>query len=147
MIWLLFIAALVAGAAIPVQAGINSQLTRWTGHAVMSTLISFSIGTLALLAHTVAIRLPWPAVSTLSQAPWWAWAGGLLGAFFVAAATALAPKLGASVLFALLIGGQMLASLALDHYGLIGFSRHPLNLWRILGAVLLVIGVTLIRRF
>ncbi len=74
------------------------------------------------------------------------YAGGLLGAVYVVGVIALAPRLGALLTFALVIAGQLLASLLLDHLGLL-YPRHPVNLPRLLGALLLLAGVVLIRRY
>ncbi|HVG17701.1 MAG TPA: DMT family transporter [Blastocatellia bacterium] len=139
--------ALIAGAFIPVQTGVNSQLSRWVGHPVLASLVSFLVGTAALLAYTLILRIPLPAPNSLNQSPWWVWTGGLLGAFFVTASVIVAPRLGAAITVALIIAGQLLVALALDHFGLLGFPERPLNGWRVLGAILLVIGVALIRRF
>ncbi|HKG23450.1 MAG TPA: DMT family transporter [Blastocatellia bacterium] len=139
--------ALIAGAFIPVQTGVNSQLSRWVGHPVLASLVSFLVGTAALLAYTLTLRIPLPAPNSLNQSPWWVWTGGLLGAFFVTASIIVAPRLGAAITVALIIAGQLLVALALDHFGLLGFPERPLNGWRVLGAILLVIGVALIRRF
>ena len=125
----------------------NSQLSRWVGHPVLASLVSFLVGTAALLAYTLTLRIPLPAPNSLNQSPWWVWTGGLLGAFFVTASIIVAPRLGAAITVALIIAGQLLVALALDHFGLLGFPERPLNGWRVLGAILLVIGVALIRRF
>ena len=74
------------------------------------------------------------------------WMGGLFGATYVAASALLAPRLGSAPLLALLVGGQLLMSLVLDHYGWVGFAAHEMNVWRVVGAVLLVAGVVLIVR-
>lgn len=117
------------------------------GHPVLASLVSFLVGTAALLAYTLILRIPLPAPNSLNQSPWWVWTGGLLGAFFVTASVIVAPRLGAAITVALIIAGQLLVALALDHFGLLGFPERPLNGWRVLGAILLVIGVALIRRF
>jgi len=130
-----------------VQTGVNSQLSRWMGHPILASLVSFVAGTIALLAYSLILRLPLPPAHSLSQSPWWVWTGGLLGAFFVTASIIVAPRLGAAISITLIIAGQLLVALALDHFGLLGFQERPLNAWRVLGAVLLVIGVALIRRF
>jgi transporter family-2 protein len=83
----------------------------------------------------------------MSRHPWWIWTGGLLGAFLVASTVVLAPRLGAASMIALIVAGQMTASVALDHFGWLGYQLHPLNGMRILGVFLLVGGVTLIRWF
>jgi transporter family-2 protein len=144
MIWALL--ALLAGAMLPIQAGVNAELARIVGHPVRSALVSFAVGTGALLFLAFALTSPsWPW-SRMLQAPWWVYVGGLLGAVYVVGVIALAPRLGALLAFVLVIAGQLLASLLLDHFGLL-YPRHPVNLPRLLGAVLLLLGVLLIRRY
>ncbi len=145
MKWLSLILAFSAGAVLPLQAGINSQLRTYAGSPLIATFISFLVGTLLLFAMALALRLPWPSVSVLAQAPWWAWLGGLLGAILVFLAIVLAEELGAAVMVALIITGQMIVSLVLDHYGLVGYPRNPLSPARVIGTVLLLSGVFLIR--
>ena len=79
--------------------------------------------------------------------PGWVWLGGLLGALYVVGVIYLAPRLGAATMIGFIVTGQLLTSLLLDHFGVVGFPLHPVNGWRILGALLLVTGVILIRRF
>jgi bacterial/archaeal transporter family-2 protein len=141
------ILALVAGACAPTQAGINAQLRVVTGDPTLAALISFAVGTLSLLACVLLLRITWPAVHTFWQLPWWMWTGGCLGAFLVFVTIILAPKLGAATTLAFMIAGQMLTSLILDHYGLVGFPEHPASAWRLVGGVFLVIGVVMIKRF
>ncbi len=142
---LYLILALIAGAFLPLQAGINSQLRIYAGNPVIAAFISFLVGTIVLLAIAFGMRLEWPSVAGFANAPWWVWTGGALGAFFVYLAIVLADTLGAAVLVSFIIAGQMLASITLDHYGWAGFSKHPINPTRILGALLLLSGVLLIR--
>ena len=84
--------------------------------------------------------------SLAARIPRWAWTGGLFGAISIALAILLVPKLGAAAFIALLVTGQMLASLAFDLYGLLGLARRSMDLPRLLGVVLLLAGVVLIRR-
>ena len=76
----------------------------------------------------------------------WAWLGGLLGAFYVAVATVVGPRIGAAALLALTVLGQLMASLLVDQFGWLGFPLQPLSATRIAGAVLLLGGVGLIVR-
>ena len=91
MIWLYLLFALAAGALMPVQAGVNSQLARFVGHPVLAALVSSMVGTMVLLVYSLFLRSSWPTPAALSGTPWWVWTGGLFGAFFVATAAALAP--------------------------------------------------------
>ena len=147
MIWLYVLAAVVAGGAAAVQAGANAQLRVAVGSPVLTAMLSASITVVALfiLALTV-IRPSVPSRAALTGAPWWAWTGGLLGGAYLVGAVILAPRLGAGVLFALLIVGQLGFSLTLDHFGLVGFPRQALNPARVAGAVLLVAGAVVIQR-
>jgi len=143
----LFILALLAGFTIPTQAGINSQLNNWTHSSILAATISFAVGTFGLVFYALIMRIPLPALAALPGHPWWIWSGGLLGAFFVASTIVLAPKLGATTMVALILAGQMIASLALDHFGLIGYPLHPISLGRIAGVLMIVGGVMLVRNF
>ena len=125
---------LVAGAMIPFQAGINAQLATWVGSPIRAALVSFVIGTLALLALTLAFFRAWPGSEKIGGAPWWVWLGGLLGAFYVAGSTIVAPKLGAVTLLAVILAGQAAASVLIDQYGWVpaptrcrdfGIARRP----------------------
>lgn len=136
--------ALIAGAALPVQVGINHTLRAGVGSPVLAAFISFIVGSVCLLAYAMLTRAPLPAVQALSRLPAWAWLGGALGAYYVTASIFLAPRLGAANLVGILVAAQLIMSLVMDHYGLIGFARHAINLWRILGALLLIAGTVLI---
>lgn len=145
MDWLYLLLAVIVGGFLSFQTGINAELAAWVGHPIRAALISFAVGACGLLLVSLALPLSWPAPAKLLSAPRWVWGGGLLGASYVAATVLLAPRLGATVLFSLVVVGQMLASLVLDYFGLLRFPHHPLNVWRVLGVALLVAGVALIR--
>jgi transporter family-2 protein len=139
--------AILAGVCAPVQAGINSQLRLWTVYPALAALISFAVGTLALLSYSMVMRIPWPILKSATDLPWWQWTGGILGAFLVFVTIVAAPKLGAATLMAVLVAGQMAASMVLDHYGLIGYEIRPVTVWRVIGTFMLIGGVVLIRKF
>jgi transporter family-2 protein len=146
-ILLYIILAISGGFCLPTQAGINAQLSTVTHSSVMAAAISFAVGTIGLVAYVLVFRISWPSASSIIRIPWWMWTGGFIGAYFVASTIILAPRLGAASMVALIVGGQMFASLVFDQYGLIGYQVHPLNLWRISGAGLIVAGVALINAF
>lgn len=145
--WLLALFALAAGICIPTQAGINTQLSLWTRSPVLAATISFLIGSLVLLGYTLVARLPLPAWRSAVEQPWWLWSGGILGAFFVAVTIYLAPRLGATNMLAWVLAGQMLAALALDHFGALGYPLQPLSLGRAVGVLLLIGGAFMVRAF
>ena len=145
--WLLLLFAFVAEAALPVQFSINAVLRGFVGGPAVAATISFFGGTLALIVVALALRESWPLGEAVARAPGWAWVGGLLGALYVLATIVVIPRLGAATTVGLILAGQVLASIVIDHFGLIRVPVHELNIPRLAGAVLIVIGVALVQRF
>lgn len=141
------IVAAAFGALAPTQAGVNMKLRDYLGDPIMAALVSFAVGTLILLSYVLAARMEWPALAEVSKGPWWMWTGGFMGAFFVASAVIVAPVLGAGTMMCWMIAGQIVASLYLDHYGLIGYTIREISPMRILGAILVVLGAVLVKKF
>lgn len=140
--------ALIAGLTIPTQAGINAQLTaQWARSPVLAATISFFVGTVGLIIYVVLTKIAIPPLEGIARAPWWLWIGGLLGAFFVSSTIFLAPKLGATTMTALILAGQMSASLYLDHFGYLGYPEHAASPGRIAGVLLIGGGVAMVRFF
>jgi transporter family-2 protein len=99
-----------------------------------------------LIALLLATRQPLPERATLAAVPWWAWFGGVMGAFYVASSTIVAGELGTASLLGLALAGQLATALVIDHFGWLGMPEHPLTLTRIAGVGLLASGVWLITR-
>lgn len=135
--------AALGGAILPLQALINARLGGIMNGPVWAATISFAVGTTGLFAYLLVLRIPFPTSAQAATVPAWAWLGGLLGAFYVVAATTTVPKLGAAAMISLVILGQMAASLLLDHFGVLT-SSHPITLARAVGVAMLFGGAMLI---
>jgi bacterial/archaeal transporter family-2 protein len=142
-IWSYLLFALLAGAMLPIQFGINAQLAHWVGGSMRAAFVSFVVGAAALLIAVLVAQRGWP--DRAGDAPWWVWTGGLLGAFYVLGSIVTAPKLGAATLVALILAGQAVASLLVDHFGWVGFPENPVTPVRLAGVGLLAAGVVLVR--
>ena len=143
---LFLLLALAAGVLLPVQAGLNAQLRSALGSPGAAALVSFLVGTAGLASIVLLLRTPLPLGRAWAASSPWQWSGGLIGAVYVLAVIVLAPKLGAATLIAAIVAGQMITSLLLDQYGLVGFPVHSLTVARLLGAALVIGGVILIQR-
>ncbi len=144
---LLVALAFFTGAIVALQPGINGLLSRRLDHPIQASVVSFSVGLLAMIASCLALRQRLPTPSMLTGTPVWMWlGGGVIGSLFVTTALIVAPKLGATWWIALIIAGQVATSLALDYFGVLGFAHRDATPSRVIGAVLLVAGVTLIGR-
>jgi transporter family-2 protein len=148
MTWLLLVpVALGAGPAVSMQFGVNSQLRTVAGGPVAASAVSFIVGTVTLVALTFVLNRGLPSFGDVSGAPWWIWTGGLLGAFYVFASIILTPRLGAATTVALILTGQVLGSIVIDHFGLFRVAAQDATPLRLLGALLIVAGVFFVQRF
>ena len=139
--------AALGGALVVVQASINGELRLLVGDPYRTALISTTVSTIFLFALSGLMNgRPVPDGSTFSNASWWMWTGGILGAVYVAAAAVLITKLGSAVLFTLVIFGQLVTAVLMDHFGLIGLEKHPVSAVRIVGILLVLAGVVIVRK-
>jgi bacterial/archaeal transporter family-2 protein len=146
--WTFLLLALAAGTLMPTQAAVNNKLSTFVEHPLLAVLVSFTFGTIALFAYTLAAGIPLSnSVATLKNAPLVAFTGGLLGAVYLTCVVFLIPRLGVALTFSLIIAGQMLVTLVIDHFGFLGVPVHPINWQRLCGIVLIISGVILVRRF
>ena len=141
------ILAVVAGLMMPTQAAINNKLAGFVQSPILSAFISFAVGTLALFLYILATGVPLGNLAAAKNAPLVVWTGGILGAFFVASTIVLVPRLGVALTFSLIIAGQMLVTLVIDHFGILGVPVKEISIARVVGVSLIVIGVILIRKF
>jgi len=143
---LLFI-ALVAGMMAPIQAGLNGKMGRAIESPVYAALISFAVGTLVLFGYALATRLDFTSIRQATDTHWSVWSAGFLGAFYVTAANIITPRLGAALTFGLVVAGQLVMAVIMDHFGLLGVSVQPLSWQRLGGIALITAGVIVIRKF
>ena len=139
--------AVLAGMAMPTQATVNSKLAESVGSPILAAFISFAVGTVALFVYILLTGVPLNNLAGSVNAAPIVWIGGFLGAFFVSVMASVVPRIGVALAFSLAIGGQMLVTLLIDHFGWLGVPEKPINLWRVAGAALITVGVILIRKF
>lgn len=132
---------------MPTQAATNNKMALVVDSPILSAFISFFVGTIALFVYVLISGVPLGNLASAKGAPAIAWISGLLGAFFVTAAVALVPRLGVAMTFSLIIAGQMIVTLIIDHFGLLGLPVREVTLARIGGMLLISAGVIMIRKF
>jgi bacterial/archaeal transporter family-2 protein len=143
---LAYILGIASGFGLTLQTGMNSRLRTVLQSANTAALVSFLVGTVALVGLLIATRAQLPDRDTLAAVPLWAWFGGLMGAFYIAISTVVASELGTTSLLGLALAGQLAMALVADHYGWMGLPEHPITLTRMAGVALLAAGVWLITR-
>ena len=143
----LILMGLALGVGLATQAGVNAQLRQHLQSPYQAAFISFLIGTLVLAVVVGIQQAARPSLHELMNIPAWLWLGGVLGAFNVSMAVILAPRLGALSFTIVVVCGQMLTSLLLDHFGWLGFEQHSINWQRVLGSGLVVMGLVLTAKY
>lgn len=138
-------AVIVGGAFTALQGPTNARLAGAVASPVNAALISFAVGTAVLAVLAAVLRTP-PDLAATKALPFWAWLGGAYGAVFVVAAAFAVPRLGVASTITLMIAGQLVLSLVLDHFGWLGVPRHPMSMTRLAGVALVMLGVFLVRR-
>jgi len=146
MKFLWIVMAFVAGTFLPMQAGLNSRLGKSIESPVYASMISFITGAFAVLIYILITKqhISWAGLKT---APAYTWIAGALGAFYVTTVILAFPRIGPALTFGLVVLGQMVIAVLLDHFNIIVANQHSINIWRILGVILIVGGVIIIRKF
>ncbi len=143
---LAMIAVVFGGAATALQAPTNAKMMTAVGSPVNAAFVSFAVGTAALGILAVLLQAK-PDIAASRALPWYAWVGGLYGAIFVVAAAWGVPRLGVATTIILMVAGQLLLSIGLDHFGAMGMPKQPISWGRVAGVAMVVGGVLMVRRF
>ena len=135
--------ALGVGIAMAFQTAINSQLREHLHSPLQAALLSFTVGTIVLALMVFFQSAEKPSVAELANIPWLLWIGGCLGVYAISMSIYAAPKLGFLTFSGLVIFGQLVISMLLDHFGLLGTDKTPINWQRLLGSIIIFVGVLL----
>jgi bacterial/archaeal transporter family-2 protein len=142
---------IAAGALVAMQAGTNAAMQKSLQNPFLSSAVSFAGGLLSLLLvlsiYMAFDKAPLPRAHQWAAAPWWAWTGGALGAVYVLTGVLTVEKVGTGVFVCMSVTASILASLAIDHFGLVGMHRHTVSPGRLIGGALMVAGMLLIGKF
>jgi transporter family-2 protein len=133
--------AIAAGVAAALQAATNAGLSKSTelGPALVINTVVVLIGALGLWV-AMGAKTFFPA-----GASWTLYLGGLFGFVIIASLTFVFPKIGAAYAVALMVGGQCIAALVVDHFGLMGMPRDPVTMQRVIGVALVAAGAAVMR--
>lgn len=143
MIFGLVILAVLIGTLMPVQAALNAELTKILQHPFLGAFISFATGAIALALISLFTGGA-TELKRLGDVPPHLFLGGILGAIFVGSTIFFIPRMGATVMIATFVTGQLLGSLIIDHFGFLGLTPNPVTTTRIIGVFLLFAGLLLV---
>jgi transporter family-2 protein len=143
---LYYLLPLFAGIAMSIQSGINGQLRGALQHPILAALISFLTGTLALIIILVFSKQALPTLQQYSDISFYKYTGGLLGAFIVTVTLISISKVGAGNMFVLIVAGQLITAVIMDHMGVLGLKENPLTVQKLIGISLVVAGAYIVNK-
>lgn len=133
------------GGLVALQAPINSALGKAIG-TWQAAFLSFAIGTVALAFIAALATGGLGQVGEARHVSWYYLTGGLLGAAYVTSILVTVRTLGAGGIVAATVAAQLAVSVVVDHFGLIGVTKQPITLAKVVGVALLGIGTYLVVR-
>lgn len=143
--WLVIV--FICGALLPLQAGLNARLGKSIDSPVYASMFSFIVGaiTVGIYLQFTKETFSWSGLKSASIYSWLG--GGVTGAIFITATMLALPRIGMALTFGLVVAGQMIIAVVLDHFNILVAQQHNINIWRILGILLIMIGVIVVRKF
>ena len=143
MQYLLYPLAMLAGLMNPLQAGCVGTVAKVLGRPLMAGVISVCGTALVTVVGSLLLG-QFGFGGKAGQVPWWAWLGGIAGSVFLISQPVAAQKIGAGPFIGLTVTASVVASIVIDNYALLGFQQHAASVWRLLGAAMMIAGVTLV---
>lgn len=132
--------SLLAGAGIPLIGVLNSGVARSVGNPFAATAVMFAVAAIVAFGLTLPLY-SYPTIAQLGSAPPISYGAGLLIGFYGLSATIIIPRLGAASFIAYILIAQLLTSALVDHFGLFGMARRPIDITRLIGLVAIAAGI------
>lgn len=129
--------SLLIGILIAIMVAFNGELSNGIGN--YSSLIVIHILGYALLVFLMLYKkIKIPFKMTL---PLWLYSAGAIGVATVLINNITYSSIGVSLPVALGLLGQSLTSIVFDHYGLLGMPKVEFNKKKLIGIIVIIIGV------
>lgn len=141
--WALVGLATLAGVFVTLQSQFMGTMTKQIG-AYESVFFTYAGGGVVITLLMVLLR--GGNLGAWRTLPWYVYTSGILGLLIVGSIGYTAARLGLVMTFTIIVGSQFLLAALLDHFGLLGAMMRPLDWTRVLGVVVLLVGVWLIMR-
>ena len=139
--------ALLAGCMIPFQSAMNAGLGKSLQSPYYSALTVFITAFIGIGIYILATRQLIPELAQFTNAPKWSYLGGILGGIYILMIVLLAPKLGMGNVTVMVLLGQVVAAIIIDHFGLLGATVHLINWKRLVGVCLMIAGIFMVKKF
>ena len=147
MKFMLYVLVMAGGILNSLQSASNSTLKKGLHNPWISGVTLYSVALAAFFLVAIVFHNPMPTVQDFKALPWWAYFGGAMGGVAVYATLTATDQIGAGPLNAIIVTATVLTAMLMDHFGFMGVKQHAFNLWRGVGCVLMIAGVSFIAKF
>jgi len=137
---LIILIGLAGGAAVGLQSPLASMISQRLG--IFESVFIVHLGG-AIVALVPLLFMGGGKLSEWRSLPWYALCAGVFGLIVIAAISFMIPRIGVAASITAIVAGQLLVGLFLDHFGLLGASIRPMDLTRLLGIGVVLVGVWL----
>lgn len=136
-----------AGVIVPLAVALNTMLAKTFKNPIFASLAVMLVATLFMAVVLIATMSPTPSADTIKSTPWYYWVGGILIAIYMVLMMFNVPKVGVGVSTSLVVAGQLMMGLLLDHLGAFGLPQASFSLGRFIGVTIIILGVMLLKIF
>lgn len=135
--------AFIAGLAVTLQGQFMGLMDRALG-TKESIFITYASG--GLIVTLLMIATGGGNFKNLQGVPWYAFSAGILGLIIVGSIGYVIPRLGVAKGFTLIVASQFVIAALIDHYGFFSAAVRPMDMTRLLGLGLMLVGVWMVVR-
>ncbi len=138
-VFFIILVGLVGGMAIGVQSPMSSIISQRLG-MIESSFIIHASGAIAALIPLLVFG---NKLGEWRSVPWYVLGAGAFGLVVISSMGYMIPRIGVSGALITLLAGQLLVGSFLDHFGLLGVAQRTVDLPRIIGLGVVMLGVWL----
>lgn len=131
---------LAGGVAVGLQSPLASMISQRLG--VMESIFILHIGG-AIMALVPLLFYGGGKLWNWRSVPWYALGAGIFGLVVIGAVSYMIPRIGVAASITTIVAGQLLVGTILDHFGMLGAAERSLDPTRVLGLIIVMVGVWL----
>ena len=133
------ILALLIGALISIMVSFNSGLEGYVG-STYSVVIIHVIGLIAIL---IVAAIKKEKVVIKEAIPFYLFLGGIFGVMLTLVNVITIGSIGVALTTALAVFGQLVFSSLVDHFGLFGLTKYEFNPKKLVGLLIVFVGLVI----
>ena len=138
-IFFIILVGLLGGMAIGVQSPMSSMISQRLG--VMESIFIVHVG--GALAVSIPLLVFGSRLGEWRSVPWYTLGAGAFGLMVIFSMSYMIPRIGVAGALITLLAGQLFVGSLLDHFGWLGAAQRVMDVPRMIGLGVVMLGVWL----